>query len=329
MDIVAIFQNGIRAGVGPIAAAYALAAIGLNIHYGYTGLRNFGQVGFMLVGAYGVGISVATYGWSMWVGIAVGVFASVGLALVMGLPTLRLRTDYFAIATIAVAEILRLVARSTSATDVTGGPFGLQSIAVDFADLNPIEPGRYGVGRLTFSDGQLWAMLVTWTLVALATLMLMRLMKSPWGRVIRSIREDEDVARSLGKNVYGYKLQSLVLGGVLAGLGGVMMALGSNTVNANTFAPQVTFFLYAALILGGAATRIGPIIGAMLFWFILASGQTALAEAGEADLLPGILSDSTAQGALAFAMVGVGLIVLMAFRPEGIFGNREEMELGD
>ncbi|MDE0805784.1 MAG: branched-chain amino acid ABC transporter permease, partial [Acidimicrobiales bacterium] len=176
MDIVAIFQNGIRAGVGPIAAAYALAAIGLNIHYGYTGLRNFGQVGFMLVGAYGVGISVATYGWSMWVGIAVGVFASVGLALVMGLPTLRLRTDYFAIATIAVAEILRLVARSTSATDVTGGPFGLQSIAVDFADLNPIEPGRYGVGRLTFSDGQLWAMLVTWTLVALATLMLMRLM---------------------------------------------------------------------------------------------------------------------------------------------------------
>ncbi|MDE0803700.1 MAG: branched-chain amino acid ABC transporter permease, partial [Acidimicrobiales bacterium] len=140
---------------------------------------------------------------------------------------------------------------------------------------------------------------------------------------------DEDVARSLGKNVYGYKLQALVLGGVLAGLGGVMMALGSNTVNANTFAPQVTFFLYAALILGGAATRIGPIIGAMLFWFILASGQTALAEAGEADLLPGILSDSTAQGALAFAMVGVGLIVLMAFRPEGIFGNREEMELGD
>ena len=109
----------------------------------------------------------------------------------------------------------------------------------------------------------------------------MRLMSSPWGRVIRSIREDEDVANSLGKNVYAYKLQSLVLGGVLAGLAGVMLALGANTVNANSFAPQVTFFLYAALILGGAATRIGPIVGAMLFWFILAGGQTALAEAGE------------------------------------------------
>lgn len=329
MDFVAILQNGLRSAVGPVAAAYALAAIGLNMHYGYTGLRNFGHVGFMLVGAYGVGISVATYGWSMWVGIAVGVLASVALALLLGLPTLRLRTDYFAIATIAAAEILRLVARSTSATDVTGGPFGLQGVARDFGRLNPISPGRYGIGRLTFSSGQLWAMLVTWALVALATLVMVQLMRSPWGRVIRSIREDEDVANSLGKNVYAYKLQSLVLGGVLAGAAGVMLALGANTVNANTFAPQVTFFLYAALILGGAATRIGPIVGAMLFWFVLAGAQTALSEAARADLLPGVLGDSTSQGALAFGMVGIGLIVLMAFRPEGIFGDREEMDLGE
>lgn len=329
MDFVAIFQNGLRAAVGPVAAAYALAAVGLNMHYGYTGLRNFGHVGFMLVGAYGVGIAVATWGWSMWLGIVVGIVGAIVLALALGLPTLRLRTDYFAIATIAAAEILRLVARSTSATDVTGGPFGLQGVATDFADLNPIEPGRYGVGRLTFSAGQLWAMLVTWVLVAIATLIVMRLMSSPWGRVIRSIREDEDVARSLGKNIYSYKLQSLLVGGVLAGLAGVMLALGANTVNANTFAPQVTFFLYAALILGGAATRVGPIIGAVLFWFILAAGQTTLAEAGNNDLLPGVLDDSTAQGATAFALVGVGLILLMAFRPQGIFGSREEMELGD
>lgn len=329
MDFVAIFQNGLRAAIGPVSAAYALAAIGLNMHYGYTGLRNFGHVGFMLVGAYGVGVAVATWGWSMWLGVALGIVAPIALALALGLPTLRLRTDYFAIATIAAAEILRLVARSTSATDVTGGPFGLQGVAVQFSDPNPIPDGRYGVGRLTFSAGQLWAMLVTWVLVVLATLLVMRLMHSPWGRVIRSIREDEDVANSLGKNVYAYKLQSLVLGGVLAGLAGVMLALGANTVNANTFAPQVTFFLYAALILGGAATRIGPIIGAVLFWFILAAGQTALAEAGNAGLLPGILGDSTAQGATAFALVGVGLILLMTFRPQGIFGSREEMELGD
>jgi neutral amino acid transport system permease protein len=329
VDFVAIFQSGMRAAVGPVAAVYALAAIGLNMHYGYTGLRNFGHVGFLLVGAYGLGISVATFGWSMWVGVLVGIAAAVVFALLLGLPTLRLRTDYFAIATIASAEILRLVARSTSATDLTGGPFGLQGVSPRFYELNPISPGRYGFGRFTFSAGQLWSMLVIWTLVALATLLLMRLMRSPWGRVIRSIREDEDVARSLGKNVYSYKIQSLVLGGVLAGLAGVMLAMFQNTVNANTFDPRVTFFLYAALILGGAATRIGPIVGAMLFWFILASGQNALRQAGDEGLLPGVLGDSTSQGALAYAVVGIGLVALMVFRPQGIFGSKQEMELGD
>ena len=329
MDIVSVLENGLRAAIGPSAAVYALAAIGLNLHYGYTGLRNFGHVGFMLVGAYGVGITVVTWEWSLWVGIAVSVAASMALALALGLPTLRLRSDYFAIATIAAAEILRLVARSTSATDLTGGPFGLQEVANDFADLNPIADGRYGPGQLSFSAGQLWAMLVTWVLVALATLVVWALMRSPWGRVIKSIREDEDVATSLGKNVYRFKLQSLAIGGVLGGLAGVMLALGSNTVNANPYAPQVTFFLYAALILGGPATRIGPIIGSVIFWFLLAFGQSFLAEAGSEGLLPGFLGDSTAQGALAYAMVGVGLMVLMAFRPQGIFGSREEMRLGE
>jgi neutral amino acid transport system permease protein len=329
MDIAEILQSGLRSGVGSTAAVYALAAIGLNLHYGYTGLRNFGHVGFMLVGAYGLGVSVQTFGWSMWVGAAVGLLAAMVLALLLGLPTLRLRSDYFAIATIAVAEVLRLTFRSTSATEITGGPFGLQVVAPDFARLNPIAPGRYGTGNFTFSSGELWAMLVTWILVALATGFMMLLMKSPWGRVIRSIREDEDVARSLGKNVYAYKIQSLVIGGFLAGLAGVMMAMGTNTVNANTFVPQVTFFLYAALILGGAATRVGPIIGAVMFWFVLASGQNALRQAGAEGLLPGVLGDSTSQGALAFAMVGVGIVILMVFRPQGIFGSRQEMELGD
>lgn len=329
MEITTIFENGLRSAFGPTAAVYALAAIGLNMHYGYTGLRNFGHVGFMLVGAYGLGISVATFEWSMWLGITVGLLAAVVLALLLGLPTLRLRSDYFAIATIASAEILRLVARSTSATDLTGGPFGLQGVAARFHELNPISPGRYGFGSFTFTAGHLWAMIVTWTLVALATILVMLLMRSPWGRVIRSIREDEDVARSLGKNVYAYKLQSLVLGGVLAGLAGIMHAIAGNTVNANTFAPQVTFFLYAALILGGAATRVGPIVGAMLFWFFLASGQNALRQAGAEDLLPGFLADGTSQGALAYALVGVGLVALMVFRPQGIFGSRREMELGD
>ena len=103
---------------------------------------------------------------------------------------------------------------------------------------------------------------MTWGLVALATLLVALLMRSPWGRVLRAIREDEDAARALGKNVFSYKMQSLVLGGVLGSVGGIMFAIAGSTVNADSFRPQITFYAYAILILGGAATRIGPIVGA-------------------------------------------------------------------
>jgi branched-chain amino acid transport system permease protein len=152
-------------------------------------------------------------------------------------------------------------------------------------------------------------------------------MRSPWGRVVRSIREDEDVASSLGKPVFGYKLQVLVLGGVIAGLGGIMLALGNSTVNANTFQPQVTFFTYAVLIIGGAATRLGPIVGAMLFWFIFAGAQSLLEQMDKHGYLPGFLEGGEARGALATALIGVLIMAVMALRPQGIFGRRSEMAL--
>ncbi len=337
MDFGGILENAVRSGLGPDAAVLALAAIGLNVQFGYTGLRNFGQVGFMLVGAYGLGITIDTLGWSMWIGIGVGLLAAVALALLLGLPTLRLRADYFAIVTIAAAEILRFVARSTSATDVTGGPFGLpkprsggkKNLASDFADLNPLANGRrYGWGQLSYSGRDLWTLLITWALVALFTLLVIGLMRSPWGRILKSIREDEDVVRSLGKNAFSYKMQSLVLGGVIAAFGGIMLTLGNSSVGANSYQPQVTFFAYAVLILGGAATPLGPIIGAFLFQFLFAGSQSLLAQLGDEGHLPQVLRGDEAQGALALALVGVGLMLLMAFRPQGIFGSREEMALG-
>src|SRR5690606_29765352 len=97
MEIGDIFGNAARAALGPEAAVLALLALGLNVHFGYTGLYNFGQVGFMLVGAFGVGVAVATWGWSMWIGIALAIVLAVAFALALGLPTLRLRADYFAI----------------------------------------------------------------------------------------------------------------------------------------------------------------------------------------------------------------------------------------
>lgn len=327
MEIGDIFGNAARAALGPEAAILALLALGLNVHFGYTGLYNFGQVGFMLMGAFGVGVAVATWGWSMWVGIALAIVLAVAFALALGLPTLRLRADYFAIVTIASAEILRFVARSSSAIDLTGGPYGLQDVANDFYDLNPFADG-IDFGSFRYSANQLFSLTVGWVLVGLCTYLVYRLIGSPWGRVVRSIREDEDVARSLGKNVFGYKMQSLVIGGVLGGLGGIMWALTTSSVNANTFQPQQTFFAYTILIIGGAATPLGPVVGAIIFQFIFAGSQSTLAQLAREGWLPGFLEGSQARGALSLALVGLILVLMLTFRPEGIFGNREEIALG-
>jgi branched-chain amino acid transport system permease protein len=127
--------------------------------------------------------------------------------------------------------------------------------------------------------------------------------------------------------VFAYKLQVLVLGGVIAGLGGVMLALANSTVNANTFQPQVTFFTYAVLILGGAATRLGPVVGAMLFWFVFSGAQSLLSQLDSEGHLPGFLQGTEAQGALATALIGALIMALMTLRPQGLFGRRDEMAL--
>src|SRR5688572_30457216 len=171
MDLLSILSNSIRGAFGPEAAIYALAAIGLNIHFGYTGLLNFGQVGFMLVGAYGLAITsrpcpdvvgtqgaanqIGPCGEPLIVGILVGIVLAVILALLLGVPTLRLRADYLAITTIAAAEILRLIFRSDTARPLTNSVFGLQRFAGDFFSINPIPAGNY-LGQLNYSAQQLW-----------------------------------------------------------------------------------------------------------------------------------------------------------------------------
>jgi neutral amino acid transport system permease protein len=267
MDIMRIIVDGMRAAVGPEAVVYALAAIGLNMHFGYTGLLNFGQVGFMLVGAYGVSIMVVTFGQPMWVGVLVGILAAVFLALLLGIPTLRLRADYLAIVTIASAEILRFIFRSSPANPLTGGVFGQQRFADAFYAINPIPEGSYGLLFIPFgSHRRLWVMVVGWAVVALCCLLVWALVRSPWGRVLKSIREDEDAARSLGKNVFNYKMQSLVLGGVMGALAGMMLAIQQQAVHPDTYLPIVTFYAYTILILGGPARVLGPVIGSVIFW---------------------------------------------------------------
>jgi neutral amino acid transport system permease protein len=326
MDLLVILADAGRGALGPVAAIYALAALGLNLHFGYTGLLNFGQVGFMLVGAYGVAVTVSVFGGPLWLGVLVGLAASVVLAFLLGIPTLRLRADYLAIATIAAGEVLRIVFNAGFAAPLTGGVFGLQQFANPFYAANPVPSGSYGVGLLTFSDRDLWVMLVGWGGVAVATAAVFLLVRSPWGRVLRAVREDEDAARSLGKDVYGYKMQSLVLGGAIGALAGMLLAVDAQAVSPNTFNPEVTFNMYALLILGGAGTVLGPVLGSVVFWFLLSFADSALRQAVGAGYLPEVVSASDV-GALRFALVGLLLMLLLVYRPQGVLGNAEQMRL--
>src|SRR3954454_16165194 len=154
MDWHAIFSQALQQGLGPVAGVYCLAAIGLNVHFGYTGLLNFGQAAFMAVGGYTLASFVATWGLSFWLGIAVGLLLTVVLALLLGIPTLRLRADYLAIVTIAAAEIIRQTVGSVSLLEYFGGQDGLQSFNDSFASLIPFDKtmGIEGVVELRPAD---------------------------------------------------------------------------------------------------------------------------------------------------------------------------------
>lgn len=323
MDVGKILIDGLRAAVGVPAAAFAVSAVGLNLQFGYTGLLNFGHVGSMLLGAYGLAITV-DLGGSMWLGVVAGIVAAMLFGLALGYPTLRLRADFLAITTIAASEILRLVFRSEFARPLTGGVFGIQSFADGFFALNPYPDGVYGVGTFRFDERQLWVMTLGWLLVGLGLLATRRLVHSPWGRTLKAVREDEDATASLGKNVFLIKLQSLMLGGALGALGGMVLAIDQQNVNPDFFQPIVTFYVYTIVIMGGAATITGPVVGAVLFWFLFEGMDGFVGAAVELGWL-GPWFDSTDVGPIRFALFGLGLMLLMIFRPQGILGSREEL----
>ncbi|HVM55534.1 MAG TPA: branched-chain amino acid ABC transporter permease [Acidimicrobiales bacterium] len=327
MDWESIIRNALRAGVNLDAAAYALAAIGLNMHFGYTGLLNFGQVGFMAVGAYSVAITVNELGLSMWLGLPIGILGAIVFALLLGLPTLRLRADYLAIVTIASAEIFRLVVRAASLREVTGGSSGMTQFARDFYAVNPFSRGTYGFWHFQFDERRFWLLLVVWSLIAVVATVVFLLMRSPWGRVIKAIREDEDAARSLGKNVYWYKMQSLIFGGICGAFAGFAFAIGTQSVQPDTYSSPVTFFALTALILGGMARVVGPIIGSVMFWMLLAFSDSFLRQAVNAGHISTSIMDSNQVGQVRFMLVGLALMLLPIFRPQGVLGDRREIDL--
>ena len=329
MDWGDIISSTLRTGVGTTAIVYALAAIGLNVHFGYTGLLNFGQVGFMGVGAYGVAVAVDVRGYSLWAGMLVSIGAAVVLALLLGLPTLRLRASYLAIVTIAAGEIFRILIQNPNWRETTGGANGISGFSDAFYDINPIPDGSYGFGPWHYSARSLWALLVGWALVVVLALVVWLLMRSPWGRVIKAVREDEDAARSLGKNAYGFKLQSLVVGGVIGAFAGMYQAVEKSSATPGNYKPETTFFVYAALILGGVARTWGPVIGSMVLVALLEFMNGVLRGAVTEGVIPDGLMDTTQIGQVRLILVGVGLAALVVFRPQGLFGDKREIALED
>jgi branched-chain amino acid transport system permease protein len=148
--------------------------------------------------------------------------------------------------------------------------------------------------------------------------------------VIKAIREDEDAVRSLGKSVYSYKMQSLIIGGLIGMFSGVIFALDRGSVQPDNYSRDVTFYILTALVLGGVAKVSGSIVGSMLFWGIFVFSDNFLRELTKDQPLKifGVTVMQKIQvGAINYMFIGVGLMLLMAFRPQGLFGNRKEMAL--
>jgi branched-chain amino acid transport system permease protein len=312
--------------VGVLAGIYAIVALGLQVNTGFTGIVNFGAAGFMAIGAYSMAILVLEVGLSFWVSLPLAMLITILFGAIVGLPSLRLRADYFAIATIAMAEMVRLFAQN--ARGLTGGNQGIFCADDDPSNCyanswRDVSDSINGVVENFWSDPATLfpLLLVIWATVGIATVALIYLQKSPWGRVLRAIREDEDAARALGKNTLLFKLQSLAIAALLGAFGGFFLALNLATLHPIDFEPLITFFAFSVLVLGGLANYKGVFVGAILFWFVI--------EATRFIELPDPPFTETRIAALRLAITGLLLIGLMAFRPQGLFGKRQEMVLGE
>lgn len=287
------------------ATIFGVFALGLNLQFGFTGLINFGHVAFMGVGAYTMAL-LAMAGWPLVFAVLAGLAAAGLFGLVIALPSIRLREDYLAIVTIGSAEVVRLVLNNEAW--LTGGALGMKGFAVPF-DSPTLSP----------TTSQLLFLILCVAILATVFWALQRLIHSPWGRVLQAIREDEDVALSLGKNTVAYKIQSFVIGAVIAGLAGMLLAWYHRYVHPSNYQPLTTFTAWIIMVLGGTARNWGAVVGAVVYWAIF-SGSRLL----ESSL--GAMSGAQV-GALRMMVIGIALVLLMIYRPQGLLGKKEELTL--
>jgi branched-chain amino acid transport system permease protein len=292
-----------------MALTYAIICLGLNVQWGQTGLFNVGVAGFVAIGAYASALlttpatpdRLGGFGLPILVGWAGGALAAGVATLLVGALTIRLRADYLAIATFGIAVTVQLCLLNLE--PLTGGPFGIGFIPRPFG-ATAANPSLFAALNL--------AVLVV--VVALLYAILERLVRSPWGRVLRAIREDETAARALGKNADRFRLQAFAIGGAIMGLAGAVQAHFIGFIAPDNYLPMLTFQVWAMLIVGGSGNNRGAILGAVVVW-----GLWALSGSAVSSLFP---AGQQARGAaLQIVLIGLGLCAILLFRPRGLLGE--------
>ena len=292
------------------ALTYAIVCLGLNLQWGQTGLFNVGVAGFVAIGAYTSALltTPATpgrfggYGLPVAVGWMLAMVVAAAASWCIGKITLRLRADYLAITTFGVAVVIQLVA--LNAEPLTGGPFGIGFIPRPFASLAE-QVALYDVLHL----------LLVAAMLAAVYLVLERLAGSPWGRVLRAIREDEEAAVSLGKDANGFRLQAFVLGGAIMGLAGAIQAHFIGFIAPENYLPALTFQVWAMLIIGGSGNNRGAILGAILVWGLWSFSGAAIGSLVPADL-------QARAATLRIVVVGLALVAILLWRPRGLLPEK-------
>ncbi|MDX5446091.1 MAG: branched-chain amino acid ABC transporter permease [Zoogloeaceae bacterium] len=287
-----------------LVGIYGLMALGLNVQWGLTGLFNAGIAGFFAIGAYASAIltspAVAGRLGGFALPVPVGWLSAMALAALLAWPIgkicLRLRSDYLAIATIGVAEIIRLAIRSEDW--LTGGVRGIADVPRPFGEL------PYLASQFAYLTLVIAAVVIAWLLVE-------RQLRSPWGRMMRAIRDNETAAAAMGKQVESRRLEAFILGSALMGLAGALFVHFNRSITPDAIDPMiVTFLVWIMLILGGSGNNRGALLGALVIWLIWSLSELAT------DRLP---TEVAIQAKYArMFLIGLALQLVLRFRPDGI-----------
>jgi branched-chain amino acid transport system permease protein len=302
-------------GIITIVAIYCILVLGLNLRWGYCGLLDFGIAGFFLIGSYTAAILISapsesylfgakyTVGFGVpWpLGLIAAAVSSGLLAYLIGIPTLRLRGDYLAIVTIGMAEILRYIVLNEKW--LTRGVQGIRDIRRPLESFFPAASFRSDVVLL----------ILTLAILALLFAISQRIYKSPFGRVLRAIREDDVVTSFLGKRVSKFKMVAFVLGGIYMGIAGALFAMYVTAIEPYQFIPTYTFLIWGCLIVGGSGNNWGALLGGALLMGLFIQGTR---------FLPSLSAHPQLIPALRYIAVGVLIIVVLRLRPRGILPEK-------